>query len=96
MKTLLLSVLVLGSTFGAIGAAEANCRIKNETKWSFTIESGNVSNQRVGSNTTTSIADGTIKGKADKGGPTISGSCKNGETVKIVEDRGVPVLTVTK
>lgn len=92
MKHLLLSVLVLGTTFGAIGAAEANCRIKNETKWSFTVESGNVSNQRVGSNTSTTIADGTIKAKADKGGPSVSGSCKNGDSIKIIDDKGTPVI----
>ena len=36
-------------------AALATCRVSNETKYSFTVESGNTSNQRVGAHTTTSI-----------------------------------------
>jgi hypothetical protein len=95
MKTILLAA-VLATSFASLGVAHANCRIHNDTKWSFTIESGNTSNQRVGAHTTTSIADGRIAGKSDTGNVTISGSCKNGETVEVKEDRGVPVLTVKK
>ena len=89
MKILLATLFTLTSF---AGAAEANCRIKNETKWSFKVESGNVSNQSVGANTTTSIADGKIVGKDEKAGKTFSGSCKNGDSLRIKDDKGVPVL----
>lgn len=71
--------------------ALAGCRISNRTKWSFTIESGNTSNQRVGANTTTSIAAGKIKGKS-KEGKTISGSCKDGDELIVTDEGGIPVL----
>jgi hypothetical protein len=92
MKTLVTTALFAATLFTFASAAEANCRIKNETKWSFKIESGNVSNQSVGANTTTSIADGKIKGVDEKAGKTISGSCKNGDSLKVLDDHGVPVL----
>jgi hypothetical protein len=85
-------IAALVATTALAAPAYANCRIKNETKWSFKIESGNVSNQSVGANTTTSIAPGTIKGKDEKAGKTISGSCKTGERIKIIDDKGVPVI----
>ncbi len=83
--TLSLSLLVAAPAF-------ASCRIKNETKWDFTVESGNTSNQRVNANTTTSIASGKIKGKDDKSGKTISGSCKDGDELVIKDDHGIPVV----
>lgn len=89
MKTLLAALIALTAT---TATAAANCRIKNETKWSFKVESGNVSNQSVGAHTTTSIADGRIVGKDEKSGKTISGSCKNGDSLRIRDDRGIPVL----
>ncbi len=73
--------------------ASASCRIHNDTGWSFTIESGNTSNQSVGSHTTTSIAAGTIKGVDAKAGKSVSGQCKDGDTVEIKDDHGIPVLT---
>jgi hypothetical protein len=75
----------------AATTASARCRIKNETKYSFTIESGNTSNQRVGSHTTTSIASGKIIGKSDDG-KGVGGSCSDGDTIKIVEERGVVMI----
>jgi hypothetical protein len=72
-------------------AAEASCRISNQTKHSFKVKSGNTSNQRVGANTTTSIAPGTIIGTSDDG-KSVSGSCKSGDQLKIVSERGVPVI----
>lgn len=71
--------------------ALANCRISNETGTSFTVASGNTTNQTVGRHTTTSIAAGTIIAKGDNG-KTVSGSCRDGEQMKIVEKSGVPVI----
>jgi hypothetical protein len=73
--------------------ASASCRIHNDTSISFTVESGNTSNQSVGSHTETSIAAGRIIGKS-KEGKTISGSCKDNDRLEIIDDHGVPVLTV--
>ena len=71
--------------------AFAGCRIKNETKYSFKVESGNVSNQSVGAHTTTSIASGKIRA-VSKDGKSVGGSCRDGDSIKIVEDRGVLVI----
>lgn len=81
------------SSLLAATPAFATCRIKNETKWSFTIESGNVSNQRVGSNTTTSIASGKVKAKSDDG-KTFSASCKDGDELIVKDDKGIPVVDI--
>lgn len=75
-------------------AAWASCRIHNDTKWSFKVESGNTSNQSVGAHTTTSIAAGKIKGVDAKAGKTISGTCKDGDSLEIKDEGGIPVLTV--
>ncbi len=88
MRTLLLAgTFVLASQ----GLASASCRVANETKYSFTVESGNTSNQSVGSHTTTSIAAGKILGKS-KEGKTVSGFCKDGDNLVIKEEKGVPIL----
>ena len=73
--------------------AFARCNIHNDSGESFTITSGNVSNQRIGSHTTSSIAAGTIAAKADSG-KSVGGSCKDGDSVEIKEQGGVLVLTV--
>jgi hypothetical protein len=75
------------------GAASASCRIHNDTGWSFKVESGNTSNQSVGSHTQTSIAAGKIKG-VSKEGKTISGSCKDGDSLEIKNEGGIPVMQV--
>jgi hypothetical protein len=75
-------------------AAYAGCRIHNDTKWAFKVESGNTSNQSVGAHTTTSIAAGKIKGVDAKSGKTISGSCKDGDSLEIKDDHGIPVLSL--
>jgi hypothetical protein len=80
--------LVLGA--GA-QAALASCRIHNDTSYSFTVESGNTSNQSVGSHTETSIAPGKIIGKSPEG-KTVSGFCKDGDHLEIKDDHGVPIL----
>jgi hypothetical protein len=71
--------------------AAASCRVSNETGYAFTVASGNVSNQRVGAHTTTTIAAGKVQGKSAEG-KTISGSCKDGSDLVIQEKNGVPLL----
>ena len=83
------AVALLSTT---VAVAEARCRISNRTKYSFTVKSGNTSNQRVGANTTTSIASGKIIGKSDKSGKSFGGSCKDGDTLELKEESGVVVL----
>ena len=92
MKSIIAAITFAAASLAATPAVLASCRISNETKWSFTVESGNTSNQSVGSHTTTSIAAGRIKGVDRKAGVTVSGSCKDGESLKIIDDKGVPVL----
>lgn len=94
MKIIIAAAVFATATLAAVPTVWAGCRIKNETKWSFKVESGNTSNQSVGANTTTTIAAGRIKGVDAKAGKTISGSCKDGEELKIIDDKGVPVLVV--
>jgi hypothetical protein len=93
MKKIIIAFL---ATAAFVSTAAAECRIKNETKWSFKVESGNVSNQSVGSNTTTSIAEGKVVGKDEKAGKSFSATCKRGETLKITDDRGTPVAEIAK
>ena len=83
--------------FLAAGAsrAAASCRVTNDTKYAFTVSSGNTSNQRVGANTTTTIAAGKIQGKSNDG-RTISGMCKDGGDMVIREKNGVPLLMPRK
>jgi hypothetical protein len=86
----------LGSAFALAcllhGAhAAASCSVHNDTKWSFTVTSGNTSNQMVNSHSQTSIAAGKIVGKS-KEGKTIGGFCKDGDKLEITDDHGVPVL----
>jgi hypothetical protein len=71
--------------------AAASCRIHNDTSYSFTVESGNTSNQSVGSHTETSIAAGKIIGRS-KEGKTVGGFCKDGDQLEIKDDHGVPIL----
>lgn len=85
--------LTLAIALASPSAAFATCRIKNDTGWDFTIESGNTSGQRVGPRTTTSIAPGKIKGKS-KEGKTVGGSCKSGDNVVITADGDVPILEI--
>ena len=59
--------------------------------WSFTVASGNTSNQRVGSNTRTSIASGKIIAKGDNG-KSAGGHCNDGDKIKIVEERGAFII----
>lgn len=94
MKTVIATLAFCVTSLAITPAVWAGCRISNETKWSFKIESGNTSNQSVGSHTTTTIAAGKIKGVDEKSGKSVSGQCKDGDTLKIVDDKGVPVLVL--
>ena len=89
-RPLLAAGLALVSLLPAASAL-ASCHIFNDTKYSFTVESGNVSNQRVGAHTHTTIAPGKVIGKSDDG-KTVGGFCKDGEDVVIKEEKGVPIL----
>jgi hypothetical protein len=71
--------------------ASASCSIHNDTNYSFTVTSGNTSNQSVSSHSQTSIAAGKILGKS-KEGKTIGGFCKDGDKLEIKEEQGVPIL----
>jgi hypothetical protein len=90
----LIAIAAAVSTLSLAHAAWAGCRIHNDTKWEFKVESGNTSNQSVGAHTTTSIAAGKIKGVDAKAGKTISGSCKDGDSLEVKDEGGIPVLTV--
>jgi hypothetical protein len=92
MKTLIALTIAAGTAL-ASAPAWASCRIHNDTGFDFKVESGNTSNQSVGAHTTTSIAAGTIKGKDEKAKVTISGSCKDGDSLEVKDDHGVPVLS---
>jgi len=82
------AVVVLAASTSAVAG---QCRIKNETKYSFKVESGNVSNQSVGAHTETSISSGKIIAKSSDG-KGVGGSCRDGESIKIVEDKGVLMI----
>jgi hypothetical protein len=83
-----IAALVLGAS---APSAFASCRIHNDTGISFTVESGNTSNQSVGAHTETSINAGKIIGRSSDG-KSISGFCKDGDHLEIKDDHGVPIL----
>jgi hypothetical protein len=87
--------VVSGLLAASASRAAASCRVSNETGYSFTVSSGNVSNQRVGAHATTTIAAGKVQGKSPEG-KTISGSCKDGSDLVIQEKNGVPLLLPKK
>ena len=92
MSRLIVLICALSGSLAVGGArALASCRVNNQTGYSFTVSSGNVSNQRVGPHPTTTIEAGKIQGKSAEG-KTISGSCKDGGDLVIQEKNGVPLL----
>jgi hypothetical protein len=96
MSRLAVSVWVVSGLLAAGGSrAAASCRVTNQTAYTFTVASGNVSNQRVRGNSTTTIEAGKIQGRSDEG-KTISGSCKDGGDLVIQEKNGVPLLMPRK
>jgi hypothetical protein len=91
MKRIILCLWAGGTlSLSAIPAA-ASCRIANETKYAFTVDSGNTASQRIGANAITTVAAGKIQGKSPEG-KTISGSCRDGSDMVIKEKNGVPLL----
>jgi len=94
-RTGIIVVVVTGLLAVCGSRAAASCRVTNDTKYAFTVASGNTSNQRVGAHTTTTIAAGKIQGKSDEG-RTISGVCKDGGDLVIQEKNGVPLLMPRK
>ena len=94
MKNFIAAAAFAVTSLALASAGHANCRIHNDTKWEFKVESGNTSNQSVGAHTSTTIASGKIKGVDEKAGKTISGSCKDGDQLEVTDDHGVPMLSV--
>ncbi len=91
MRTLIAALAVaIVTLYGGLAFA-GRCDIFNDTGTSFTIESGNTSNQRVGAHTHTSIASGKIIAKSDDG-KGAGGSCNDGDKIKIVQDGGVYII----
>ena len=90
-----LCILLVTATLFSAGSAAATCRIKNETKYSFSVESGNVSNQSLGSHTTMTIAPGKVMAKS-KDGKSFGGMCNKGDEVKVVEDKGVVMMVPSR
>ena len=87
-------VLVAGTSLFAT-AAHASCVVTNETGYEFVVSSGNSPNQKVSPHATTTIEAGKISGKSPDG-RTISGSCKDGARMVVLEKNGVPLLLPKK
>jgi hypothetical protein len=75
----------------AASPALASCRIHNETNHSFTVESGNTSNQSVSAHTETSINPGKVIAKSSDG-KSFGGMCNEGDHVKVIEKDGVVMM----
>ena len=90
-----IACIVSGLLAAGGSRAAASCRVTNETGYSFTVASGNMSNQRIGAHATTTIDAGKIQGKSPEG-KTISGSCRDGGELVIQEKNGVPLLLPKK
>jgi hypothetical protein len=92
MSRVSLLICALSGLLAAAGTrAAASCRVSNETGYTFTVASGNTSNQKVRAHATSAIEAGKIQGKTEDG-KTISGSCKDGGEMVIQEKNGVPLL----
>ncbi|HMF43569.1 MAG TPA: hypothetical protein VKQ32_23005 [Polyangia bacterium] len=92
-----LTVIICAASGLLLGGARAaaSCRVTNETGYTFAVSSGNAANQRVRAHATAAIEAGKIQGKSEEG-KTISGSCKDGGEMVIVEKNGVPLLQSKK
>jgi hypothetical protein len=95
MSRLAVTICVASGLLGAGSRATASCRVTNETSYTFTVSSGNAPNQRVRAHATSAIEAGKIQGKSDEG-KTISGSCRDGGEMVILEKNGVPLLQPKK
>jgi hypothetical protein len=90
MNRIALAVVV--SSLGLGASASARCNIHNDTGYSFTVESGTTSNQRLGGHTTTTIAPGKVIARSDDGKHSFGGMCTDGMTVEVKEDHGVVIM----
>lgn len=88
-------IICAASGLLAGGQAAAACRVTNQTGYTFTVSSGNAANQKVRAHATAAIEAGKIQGKSEEG-KEISGSCKDGGELVIVEKNGVPLLQSKK
>jgi len=88
--------ILVGAAVG-LGAARAgaSCLVTNETGFEFVVSSGNKGDQKVAPHATTTIEAGKVAGKSPEG-RTISGSCKDGARLVIIEKNGVPLLMPRK
>jgi hypothetical protein len=87
-----IAAAALGGALAVLGGtATASCLVKNETGFSFVVSSGNVSDQKVNPHATTTIEAGKVSGKSPEG-RTIAGTCKDGSSLVIIEQNGVPLL----
>jgi hypothetical protein len=93
-RTGLILGLVIGVSLTA-ASARASCIVTNETGYEFVVSSGNSPNQKVGAHATTTIEAGKISGKSPDG-KTISGSCRDGGSLVVLEKNGVPLLLPRK
>jgi len=67
------------------------CRVFNDTNYSFTVESGNTSNQVVTPHSHTTITPGKVIAKSREG-KSFGGYCKDGEEVVVKEEKGVVMM----
>lgn len=95
MSRLTVIICAVSGLLSGGSRALASCRVTNETGYAFTVSSGNAANQHVRAHATAAIEAGKIQGKSEEG-KTISGSCKDGGELVIVEKNGVPLLQAKK
>ena len=95
MSRLAVIIVVASGLVAGGSTALGSCRVANETGYTFTVSSGNAANQRVRAHATAAIEAGKIQGKSDDG-KTISGSCRDGGELVILEKNGVPLLQPKK
>jgi hypothetical protein len=95
MSRLIVIICAAGGLLAGGARAAASCRVTNETGYTFTVSSGNAANQRVRAHATAAIEAGKIQGKSEEG-KTISGSCRDGGEMVILEKNGVPLLQPKK
>jgi hypothetical protein len=84
-------IVAIALVLGSAPAFAGRCDIFNDSGETWTIESGNTSNQRIGAHTHTSIDAGKITAKSDTG-KSVGGTCADASKIAIVDDHGVFVI----
>ncbi len=79
------------AAFLMAGSALADCTIKNDTKFDFSVTAGNVSNRSFGSNHVEQFPKGAISGTS-KDGKSFSATCAGSEHLIVKEDGGAVVV----